>query len=630
MNTCMNHTLNSLSSQSVGAASQLFTALIQTLLTVKCAVSPQGMWPQDFGRIATERELNAYDFVVIGAGTAGSIVASRLSENPKWNVLLLEAGGDPPLESEIFGFESTLRGTHVDWQFRARSSKACQAQPDGCFWPSGKMLGGSSSINGMVYVRGNKFNYDYWSELGNTGWDYDSVLRYFKKSECNQNASLVAYKGGRYHSNKGPIKIETFGDFLATDQIFIDAAVESGMKLVSDINADETSGYVNLQGTIFNGRRQSSAKAFLIPAKHRSNLHVIKNAFVQSILINERNLAYGVRFDYNNGTIMEAYARKEVILSAGTVMSPVLLMLSGIGPFDQLHKHKIKPKKYLNGIGKNLYDHLVVRMFFTFDPTETPQSSELDNLYQFAIHNSGPLVSMRQVSGYLNSKNDSTRPADIQFYHAYFGRNSSAFASYMKGERFNDDTLKQLLSLNTDRDVAVVFSVDLQPKSKGHIELNGTDVRNKPIITPKYFDRKEDMETMLREVKRQIAFTDSESYRAHGGQFAWLPLKACQQFEMKSDAYLECYIQQFTTTAYHYVGTCKMGISKDSESVVDSNLRVYGVDALRIVDGSVMPYITSGNTNAPITMIAEKASDYIKSQYRATIASRNRIAFRYS
>lgn len=486
---------------------------------------------------------------------------------------------------KIFGFESSLQRTHVDWQFHAKSSKACQAQPEGCYWPSGKMLGGSSSINGMVYVRGNRGNYDYWSELGNFDWDYESVLPYFKKSEGNQNASFVRYKNGRYHSDSGPLKIEKIGKFIDTDRIFIDAALENGMTLISDINADETNGYVNLQGTVFDGRRQSSAKAFLIPAKDRSNLHVIKDALVQKILINNRNRAYGVNFDCN-GKTMRAYARKEVILSAGAVMSPVLLMLSGVGPQNQLSKHKIPAKKYLNGVGRNLHDHLAAQMFFTFNPTETPPSSEFDSLYQFAIKNTGPLVSMRQVGGFINSKNDSEF-ADIQFYHAYFGCNSSDFASYMRSKRFNEDTLEQLLSLNKNNDVAVVFSVALQPKSNGFIELDGTSIRNKPIIRPRYFTRKKDMETMIREVKRQISFTNSKSYRAHGGQFAWLQLKACNQFEMKSDAYLECYIQQFTDTAYHYVGTCKMGPNTDSEAVVDPLLRVYGVDALRVIDGSM-------------------------------------------
>lgn len=447
------------------------------------------------------------------------------------------------------------------------------------------MLGGSSSLNGMVYVRGNKLNYDHWFELGNPGWDYESVLPFFKKTAGNQDASLVLYKNGRYHSSDGPIKVETFGKFIDTDAIFIDAAVENGLKLIDDINADKTAGYVNLQGTIFNGRRQSSAKGFLIPAKDRSNLHVIKNALVHKILINSRNRIYGVQFNYN-GRMIKARARKEVVLSAGAIMSPVLLMLSGIGPKRQLNENEIEPKKYLHGVGKNLYDHLVVQMFFTFDPTETPQYSEFDSLYQFAIHNTGPLVSMRQVGGYINSKNDS-HYADIQFYHAYFARNNSGYASYLKSKRFHSDILDTLLSLNQQHDVAVVFAVDLQPKSNGCIKLNGTSIHNKPIIQPEYFSREEDMETMLREVKRQISFINSKSYRAHGGQFAWLPLKACQQFKMKSDAYLRCYIQHFTDTAYHYAGTCKMGPRTDSEAVVDPQLRVYGVDGLRVIDGSM-------------------------------------------
>lgn len=306
----------------------------------------------------------------------------------------------------------------------------------------------------------------------------------------------MSYDNGRYHSASGPMKIDFFGNLIDTDKIFIDAALENGLTFIDDINADKTNGYLNLQGNTLNGRRQSTAKAFLIPAKNRPNLHVIKHALVKRILINNRNRAYGVKFTYK-GKTMKAFARKEVILSAGTIMSPMLLMLSGAGPQEELQKHKIPPTAVLTGVGKNLYDHPVVRLFFTFNPTETKPSSPFDDIYQFAIHNSGALASFRNVGGFLNSKNNS-KYADILFFHAYFTRYNSGFESYMKSERFNDDVLQQLLTLNRNNDVAVVSIVLEQPKSNGYIQLNGTRVCQNPIIRPEYFSQNEDIETMLR------------------------------------------------------------------------------------------------------------------------------------
>lgn len=478
-----------------------------------------------------------------------------------------------------------LQKTRFDWQFYAPSSSACLGRKDNCFWPRGRMLGGTSSLNGMVYVRGNAHNYNYWSKLGNTGWDYESVLAYFKKSEANQYAPFVSYANGRYHNAKGPIKVDFMGDLYPTDQIFIDAAAENGIPFITDINADNTTGYLNLQGTMANGRRQSSANRYLAPAKHRQNLKVIKHAFVTKILVDQQNRAHGVKFTYK-GNSLRAFARKEIILSAGAVMSPIVLMYSGIGAQDQLQKHKIPVKKNLNGVGANLYDHLDVRLFFTFNPTETAASSDLDSVYQLAVHNSGPFVSMRRVGEFVNTRNNSKYP-DIQVYQAYFTSNNPGFKGYLLAENFKDEIVKQLIELNRKRDVAVVFIASLQPKSHGYVKMNGSCSCNKPIIQANYYSNRYDMETMVHEAKRQISYTNTKAYRTNGGEYVWLPLKDCEQFELKSDAYLECHIRQFSSSAYHPVGTCKMGPKSDKLAVIDPDLKVHGIDRLRVIDASV-------------------------------------------
>lgn len=445
------------------------------------------------------------------------------------------------------------------------------------------MLGGTGSINANIYMRGNAQNYDYWSSLGNDGWDYESVLPYFKKSEANQHAPFVSYDNGRYHSNSGPMKIDFLGDLRETDQMFINAAAEAGIPYVDNLNADKNIGYSNYQGNVADGRRQSSAKAFLASAKDRQNLHVIKRALAKKILIKHKR-AHGVKFTYK-GKVMRAHAREEVILSAGTVMSPVILMRSGIGPNDELAKHNITPKSNLNGVGKNLYDHVILRLFFTFNPTETTTMSPFDSLYNFAVNNIGPYVNSRFVGAFVSSKND-PKYADVQFYPVYFTSNSSAFRSHLQYENFKSEIVDELIEINKNHNVAIIGVEIMQPKSRGSIELNGTSI-NKPIIRPEYYANREDMDTMMSEAKRQISFTNTKAYKANGGEFLWLPLKACENYELKSDAYLECYIQQFSFPGYHPVGTSKMGPSSDSEAVVDPQLRVNGVQGLRVIDASV-------------------------------------------
>lgn len=452
------------------------------------------------------------------------------------------------------------------------------------------MLGGSSGMNLMLYVRGLDRDYNQWHAAGNDGWSYEDVLPFFKKSESNQWMPFVEYKGGKYHGNSGPLKVGFYGDATDFAEIFYEAAKERGLPFINDINADEHIGFLYLQGTVFRGRRQSTAKAFLIPAKNRTNLHIVQRAFVEKILINRRNRAHGVRFKLN-GKSYKAIARKEVVLSAGAVMSPVLLMQSGVGPLQHLQKMNISCKADLP-VGSNLMDHLYTLLFFEFNPTPTSPTVNLDAIFNLAVHNDGILttVGVAQLSMFLNTTTDkpqrSTYP-DIQTLHFFYTQNSPNLINYIKLRRFNKEISDTLLNKTKTSNIGAILVTLLQPKSTGTIRLNETSAYGKPIIEPNYFHHPDDMATMIRGLRQQFSFADTESYRRNGGKLIRFPLDECDEFKYLSDEYLTCYIQYFAATEYHPCGTCKMGRKSDPSSVVDSHLRVHEVKGLRTIDASM-------------------------------------------
>lgn len=445
----------------------------------------------------------------------------------------------------------------------------------------GKVIGGSSSINGMIYVRGNKFDYDRWSELGNVGWDYESVLPYFKKSEGNQYAPFVKYKDGEYHNGSGPLKIDFFGkdddESESYRQIFLNAAAQAGHAIIDDINSDRTLGYLKLQGFYANGRRQSTARAFLVPAKNRPNLHIIKGAFVEKILINSNNEAYGVEFIYNKKHRLRAHARKEVILSAGAYMSPYILLHSGVGPRNHLKKIGIPVKSDLP-VGRNLINHHAVFVWFKFNGTEKSSTEALDNIYNLAIHNSGPLTSrgVSTVNGFVNTLNGTGSP-DFQIIINYFKRNSSTFGQYK--EAISHALRKE----NEQHDVVSILLSGLHPKSRGYVKLATASSQDRPIINGNYFSDEYDFESYIRAIKQQISLTETPSYRKHGGEFIHIPIEECDCFKFCSDRYFRCYIKYFGDGNSHPIGTSRMGNS-ERDSVVDSRLRVRNIRNLRQID----------------------------------------------
>jgi len=542
--------------------------------------------------------MNNFDFIIIGGGSAGCVLADKLSACGQYQICLLESGPKDKHWSihMPLGIIELMKDKILNWQFNSAPEPTQSNRR--IFNPRGRVLGGSSSINAMLYIRGQKEDYDHWRDLGNDGWSFEDVLPYFKSTQHQERGE------DDFHGINGPLNVADSCSKPPVHDSFISSAQQAGFPLNKDFNSENQEGVGYYQVTQINGQRCSAAKAFLTPNLHRSNLTVITDAHVQKILINNK-VATGVCYK-SKGKKHNIFAKKEVLLSAGAFNSPQLLMLSGIGPADELTKHDIALVHELPGVGQNLQDHpdtvvvthhkrddlLAIRpkaawwlfkqalKYFPLSLNKTPAEKKRSGILTSVVAESG---------GFIKSKPNLSRP-DLQLHFI-----PAAFDNHGRN-------LKMLLNYGVS-----IHTCLLRPKSRGSVTLYGNKANLHPKITLNMLDHKDDQKDMIQAVKIARSILAHPPLSENNGK------EIFPGEQTQSDEDILAFLRNKANTIYHPVGTCKMG--NDDMAVVDSNLKVHGIQNLRVIDASIMPTLISGNTNAPTIMIAAKVADVILAEY---------------
>jgi choline dehydrogenase len=524
-------------------------------------------------------DMTKYDYIIVGAGSAGCVLANRLSEDPGVSVLLLEAGErDSKQEIHIPAAFAKLFKSQLDWAYETESEPHLNNRR--LYWPRGKVLGGSSSMNAMIYMHGAKSDYDHWQDLGNEGWSFSNVLPYFKKAEHRKRTG---------DGTGGQLNVTNLRCVNPLSKAFVEAGQTIGLKRNDDFNGESQEGVGLYQVTQKNGQRHSTAAAYLKPALSRPNLTVITGAHVAKIDV-ETTRAVGVTY-LKNGVLERVRAEREIILSGGAVNSPQLLLLSGIGPADELKRVGIPVVVDLPGVGKNLQDHLHAGVVYACKQAITLETAQsLGNVFRYLTRKQGPLTSnVAEAGGFVKTQADLAAP-DIQFHFA---------PAYFLRHGFD----------NPKKGYGMTFTATvLRPQSRGEITLRSSDPFAAPVIRANYLSEVADLRTFIKGLEYVLDISQSKPFDVYRGEATKNTHSA--KAMRHHPKLIEEHVRATAETIYHPVGTCKMG--QDEMAVVDAQLRVHGIKGLRVVDASIMPTITSGNTNAPTIMIGEKAAEIIK------------------